>query len=417
MFLSAHVEFMAQTQASTQPSSPQPAAPIPHLSRGMVLLMAFTTGVVVAGNYYAQPLLHSISASFDLSYASAGIIVTVAQLSYALGLVLLVPLGDLFEQRRLMVTLLLLSTSGLFISALSQNFWMLLLGTSISSFFSVVAQVIVPFGAALASPSQRGQVVGTIMSGLLLGILLARTVAGILSDLGDWHTIYWFASIVVLMTTAVLYHKLPQHHQHAGLSYFQSLASILTFFKTEEVFLWRSVMGGLVFASFSVLWTPLAFLLAKPPFDFSDFMIGLFGLAGVAGALAANRAGKLVDQGKAKQTTTIGCVLLMLSWVPIYVGGHSVLALIIGIIVLDLCVQLIHVVNQNIIYQVNPQARNRLNAGYMLSYFIGGALGSLVSAWAFQHYAWAGVSIVGFMLSTLVLIVWFATRQYHQEIT
>ena len=146
-------------------------------------------------------------------------------------------------------------------------------------------------------------------------------------------------------------------------------------------------------------------------------MIGLFGLAGVAGALAANRAGKMVDQGKAKQTTTIGCVLLMLSWVPIYLGGHSVLALIIGIIVLDLCVQLIHVVNQNIIYQVNPQARNRLNAGYMLSYFIGGAFGSLVSAWAFQHYAWAGVSIVGLILSTLVLLVWLATRKYHQENT
>ena len=382
----------------------------PVLSRGMVLLMAFTTGVVVASNYYAQPLLHSISASFDLSYASAGIIVTVAQLSYALGLVLLVPLGDLFEQRRLMVMLLLLSTCGLFVSALSQNFWMLLLGTSISSFFSVVAQVIVPFGAALASPSQRGQVVGTIMSGLLLGILLARTAAGVLSELGDWHTIYWCASVVVLITTAVLYRKLPRHHEHAGLSYFQLLASIFTFFKTEKVFLWRSVMGGLIFASFSVLWTPMAFLLAKPPFDFSDSIIGLLGLAGVAGALAATRAGKLVDQGKARQTTTFGCILLILSWIPLYFGAHSIVALIIGIVVLDLCVQLVHVVNQNIIYQVNPQARNRLNAGYMLSYFIGGAFGSLVSAWAFQHYAWAGVSAIGFILSSLVLVVWLATR-------
>lgn len=382
----------------------------PVLSRGMVLIMAFTTGVVVASNYYAQPLLHSISASFDLSYASAGIIVTVAQLSYALGLVLLVPLGDLFEQRRLMVTLLLLSTCGLFVSALSQNFWMLLLGTSISSFFSVVAQVIVPFGAALASPSQRGQVVGTIMSGLLLGILLARTAAGVLSELGDWHTIYWCASVVVLITTAVLYRKLPRHHEHAGLSYFQLLGSIFTFFKTEKVFLWRSVMGGLIFASFSVLWTPMAFLLAKPPFDFSDFIIGLLGLAGVAGALAATRAGKLVDQGKARQTTTFGCILLILSWIPLYFGAYSIVALIIGIVVLDLCVQLVHVVNQNIIYQVNPQARNRLNAGYMLSYFIGGAFGSLVSAWAFQHYAWAGVSVIGFILSSLVLVVWLATR-------
>lgn len=380
----------------------------------MVMLLAFTTGVAVASNYYAQPLLHSIADYFQLSYASAGVIVTIAQLSYALGLVLLVPLGDLFEQRRLIIGMLLISTCGLLLSAMSMNIWMLFIGTSLTSFFSVVAQVVVPLGAALARPHQRGQVVGTIMSGLLLGILLARTVAGFLSDLGNWRTIYWCAAAVLLFTTVVLYRHLPVRHQSAGLSYLQLLASIFGFFRTEKVFLWRSVMGGLIFACFSVLWTPLAFLLSEAPFGFSDFMIGLFGLAGVAGALAATRAGRMVDQGKSRQTTTLGCILLITSWIPLYFGAHSVLALIIGIIVLDLCVQLVHVVNQNIIYQIRPEARNRLNAGYMLSYFIGGAFGSLASAWVYQHYGWEGVSVLGFILSSLALVVWLGTR-HHQK--
>lgn len=386
----------------------------PALSHGMVLLMAFATGIAVSGNYYAQPLLHSIADYFHLTYSSAGIIVTIAQLSYALGLVLLVPLGDMFEQRKLICSMLLLATAGLLLSAFSPNIWILFIGTSISGIFSVVAQVIVPFGAALAQPSQRGQVVGTIMSGLLLGILLARTIAGFLSDLGDWRTIYWCAAIVMLLTTCILYFRLPVHKQHAGLNYPQLLASIFTFFKTEKIFLWRSVIGGLIFACFSILWTPLAFLLASPPFHYSDFAIGLFGLAGVAGALAANKAGKMVDQGKSSPATTVGCALLIASWLPIYLGGNSVMALIVGIIVLDLCVQLVHVINQNVIYQIKPDARNRLNAGYMLSYFIGGALGSLGSAWIYQHEGWTGVSLAGAFMSVLALVVWLTTRHYQQ---
>lgn len=384
------------------------------LTPALVMLMAFATGVAVASNYYAQPLLHSISSYFDLSYASAGMLVTLAQLCYALGLVLLVPLGDLLEQRRLIVGMLLLSTAGLVLSASSQQIWVLLLGTGITSFFSVVAQVIVPLGAALASPHQRGQVVGSIMSGLLMGILLARTAAGLLSELGSWRTIYWCAAGVMLLTTMVLYIKLPVRKQSAGLSYLQLLASIFRFFATEKIFLWRSIMGGLSFACFSVLWTPLAFLLSQPPYDYSDMLIGLFGLAGVAGALAANKAGKLVDQGKSSQTTTLGCVLLLLSWIPVYFGVHSVVALIVGIVLLDLCVQLVHVVNQNVIYQIKPEARNRLNAGYMLSYFIGGAFGSLASAWIYQQQGWAGVCVLGALLSGLLLVVWLLTQQRHK---
>jgi len=191
-------------------------APSP-LSRWQVLLMAFATGVAVASHYYAPPLLHTIAGQFGVSFARAGTVVTVAQLSYAAGLILLVPLGDLFERRRLIVVMSLLSAAGLVLSALSHQFVWLLVGTALTGLFSVVAQVLVPFAATLARPEERGQVVGTVMSGLLLGILLARTVAGALSSLGDWRTVYWIAAAALVLTTGMLYRHLPRFHQTAGL--------------------------------------------------------------------------------------------------------------------------------------------------------------------------------------------------------
>lgn len=379
------------------------------LNKSLILLMAVSTGVAVANIYYAQPLLHSMAHYFSISYAASGIIVTVAQLSYALGLILLVPLGDLLNQKKLIVSMTALSTIGLIICALSQHLATLLLGTAISAFFAVVAQVIVPLSATLAAPDQRGKAVGTIMAGLLLGILLARTVAGTLSSMGSWHTVYWCAAMLMIVITISLHCKLPDHQQHAGLSYPRLLASILGLFKQEPVFLWRSILGSFVFASFTLMWTPLAFLLAEPPYGYNDATIGLFGIAGAVGAVAAMQSGKLVDQGKGNLTTRYGLLLLALSWIALYVGTSSVLALLAGIILLDMCVQLVHVTNQNIIYQLRPEARNRLNAGYMLMYFIGGATGSLLAANIYQHFKWPGVCIAGFIMAGLALLVWLRT--------
>ncbi|MEN3958549.1 MFS transporter [Enterobacter hormaechei subsp. hoffmannii] len=383
------------------------------LSPALILLMSVATGLAVASNYYAQPLLDTIARAFDLSASSAGFIVTAAQLGYAAGLLFLVPLGDMFERRMLIVSMTLLAAGGMLITASSQSLTMMIIGTALTGLFSVVAQILVPLAATLASPEKRGKVVGTIMSGLLLGILLARTVAGLLASLGGWRTVYWVASVLMVIMALALWRGLPKVKQENHLNYLQLLASVFSLFTRDKLLRTRAVLGCLTFANFSILWTSMAFLLAAPPFNYSEGVIGLFGLAGAAGALGARPAGGLADKGKSHMTTSAGLVLLLLSWAAIWYGHVSVLALIVGILVLDLTVQGVHITNQTVIYRVKPDARNRLTAGYMTSYFIGGAAGSLISASAWQHAGWTGVCAIGAIVAAINLLVWW--RGYHRQ--
>ncbi|WP_225085580.1 MFS transporter [Pectobacterium colocasium] len=393
-----------------QSISPQPQ---PGLSLSLTLIMSVATGLAVASNYYAQPLLETIARVFELSVNQAGFIVTAAQLGYAVGLLFLVPLGDMFERRTLIVGMTLLAAGGMLLTASAPTLWIMIAGTALTGLFSVVAQLLVPLAATLATPETRGKVVGTIMSGLLLGILLARTVAGALASLGDWRTVYWVASTLMVIMALILWRALPRIPQQSTLNYPQLLISIFRLFSNTPLLRTRAILGCLSFANFSILWTSMAFLLASPPYGYSEGVIGLFGLVGAAGALAASRAGRLVDQGKAKPTTSVGIILLLLSWGCIGLGIHSIAALLIGIIVLDLAVQGVHVTNQSVIYRMMPEARNRLTAGYMTSYFIGGALGSLLSASAYQHWGWLGVCGAGAIISLLNLMVWW--RSHHHE--
>ncbi|EPA1040299.1 TPA: MFS transporter [Enterobacter bugandensis] len=387
--------------------------PSQGLSPALILLMSVATGLAVASNYYAQPLLDTIARAFDLSASSAGFIVTAAQLGYAAGLLFLVPLGDMFERRMLIVSMTLLAAGGMLITASSQSLTMMIVGTALTGLFSVVAQILVPLAATLASPEKRGKVVGTIMSGLLLGILLARTVAGLLASLGGWRTVYWVASVLMVVMALALWRGLPKVKQENHLNYPQLLASVFSLFTQDKLLRTRALLGCLTFANFSILWTSMAFLLAAPPFNYSEGVIGLFGLAGAAGALGARPAGGLADKGKSHMTTTAGLILLLLSWAAIWYGHVSVLALIVGILVLDLTVQGVHITNQTVIYRVKPEARNRLTAGYMTSYFIGGAAGSLISASAWQHAGWSGVCGIGALVAALNLVVWW--RGYHRQ--
>jgi predicted MFS family arabinose efflux permease len=382
--------------ASRSPQAPALTAPI-------VLLMSVATGLAVASNYYAQPLLHTIGEQFSLSTAAAGAIVTTAQLSYAVGLMLLVPLGDMFERRSLIVLMSLLSSGSLLISAFAPNIAVLIVGTALTGMLSVVAQILVPFAATLAAPHERGKAVGTVMSGLLLGILLARTVAGVLADVGSWRTVYWVAAILMLAMSAALWRLLPRYQSPAGLSYPRLLASILKMFVEEPLFRARSLLGGLLFAAFSMLWTPLTFLLASPPYQYSNTTIGLFGLAGAAGAYAANRFGRLADRGLGNLATRVGLLLLLGSWGLMAFGQASVIALLAGILIQDLAIQGVHVTNSSALYRMRPEARSRLTAGYMTSYFIGGASGSLVSSWLYSHFGWPGVVTAGAVLGAITL--------------
>ncbi|EIK95552.1 sugar transporter [Pseudomonas sp. M47T1] len=376
------------------------------LSPALTLLMAIATGLTVASNYYAQPLLHTIAQQLGLSTASAGSIVITAQLSYGAGLFLLVPLGDLLEQRRLIVTMTLLSAAGLVLSAMAPNLTLLLLGTAITGLFSVVAQVLVPMAASLAHPQHRGRVVGTLMSGLLLGILLARTAAGLVSSLADWRAIYWLAAALLTLCAVALAFSLPRRRQSAGLGYGQLLGSVLTLFVEEPVLRLRALLGLLTFCLFGLFWTPLAFVLSAAPYGYCDATIGLFGLAGAAGALAANAAGRLADRGKGSLATLIGLATLLAAWLPLAFAGRSLWALLLGVLVLDLAVQLVHVSNQNAVYALRPLARNRLNAGYITCYFIGGALGSTLGAQLYARLGWPGIVGAGVAISALALVVW-----------
>jgi len=383
--------------------------PTTGLSAGLVMLMATATGVAVASNYYAQPLLHTIAAQLGISNATAGWIVTAAQLGYALGLMLLVPLADLFERKKLIVSMTLLSAAGLLLTALASGIIQVLIGTVLTGLFSVVAQILLPFAATLAAPQQRGRVVGNVMSGLLLGILLARTVAGYFSSLAGWQTVYWFGAGMMVVTAIALGCALPRHPQSPGLSYPRLLVSTLTLFVEEPVLRIRALLGAVVFCVFSVLWTSLSFLLAAAPFHYSDRTIGLYGLVGAAGALAALPVGRWADRGKAGHVTSVGLGLLLLSWLPLAAAQTSIVAFFVGVLVLDLTAQAVHVMNLSVINQLRPDARNRLTACYMSCYFIGGASGSVLSTFVYASAGWTGVSLAGAALSAIALIAWRAS--------
>lgn len=386
------------------------------LTPALLMLMTVATGISVASNYYAQPLLNTISHSLSLSQTVAGSIVTAAQLFYALGLMLLVPLGDIIERRKLIVVMMILATLGLVISGSANSFIQLIIGTALSGFFVVVVQVLVPFAATLSAPAYRGRAVGVVMSGLLMGILLARTFAGFISSIGGWRSVYWVAAVLMTFMTIALATRLPKYPPVVKIAYPALIKSIFVLFKDYPPLRLRAILGGLDFALFSILWTPLAFMLVES-YHYSDMVIGLFGLAGAAGAMVAPYAGKFADQGKSGIWTTIGLALLLFSWIPLYFGTVSIVALIIGILVLDMAVQLVHIINMNEVFKLNPEARNRLNANYMFAYFIGGTVSSLSSAYVYQHYGWTGVCVFGAVVALVSMALWFIGKKtVHQTI-
>ncbi|WP_407552468.1 MFS transporter [Streptomyces sp. Pv4-95] len=403
-----------QTPGPEQRSTAEPDAGTGRLGRGTLLLMSVATGLSVAGNYFAQPLLDVIGRDLRLSASTAALVVTVAQVGYGLGLLLLVPLGDLLERRRLAVTLCVATAGFLTVTASAPNAALLLTGTALTGLASVAAQVLVPYAATLSAPAERGRTVGTVMTGLLLGILLARTASGMLAELGGWRTVYWVNAALMLLVAVLLRLRLPALRTTAGLRYPALLRSTLALFVQEPVLRWRAAIGALAFAGFSVLWTAVAFLMSGPAYGWQESAIGLLGLVGAAGSLSASAAGRLADRGLVHRVTGAGAFLLLGSWGLLAAGGAggawALAALLVGVIVLDLAVQAVHVSNQNVVYAVRPEARNRLNSAYMASYFAGGAVGSALTSVVWSAAGWGGVCVLGAALAAAVAAVWLVDR-------
>ncbi|WP_339191595.1 MFS transporter [Paenibacillus sp. FSL R5-0490] len=387
------------------------------MSRLVALLFAVCSGLAVANIYYAQPLLDSIAQELSLSPSSIGIVITVTQICYALGLFLLVPLGDLLNSRKLIIIQMLLSVLALILVGTSQSSPLLFTGMAVVGLLAVITQTLVAFAAHLAAPSERGRIVGLVTSGIVIGILLARTVAGTLNDWFGWRSVYLFSASLTLLGIVALFFVLPrQQSPQVKQSYFQLLGSVLQLYRELRVLRVRGVLAMLIFTAFSILWTSMVLPLSSPPLSLSHTLIGAFGLAGAAGALAAARAGKLADRGLGQKTTGVALVILLLSWLPIGYVHHSLWFLILGVILLDLAVQAVHVTNQSLIYEVRPEAQSRLTAAYMIFYSIGSATGSIVST---QVYAWAGWTAVcwlGAGVSVAALVFWMIDRYMHRNL-
>ncbi|TDF92355.1 MFS transporter [Paenibacillus piri] len=381
------------------------------LSRYAALLFAVACGLSVANIYYAQPLLDVLASEFNIAHSSVGIIITVTQISYALGLLLFVPLGDLVNPRRLIPCLMLLSVIALIVVSFAPTGTMLLTGLAAVGLLAVVTQVLVAFAATLAAPAERGRIVGLVTSGVVIGILLARTVAGLLTDIAGWRSVYSVSAALMIIVTGALFRVLPHHEgkRAASLSYFQLLRSVITLFMQEPILRSRALLALLIFAAFSILWTSLVLPLSGSPLSLSHTAIGTFGLAGAAGALAAARAGRLADRGLGQRTTGIALVLLLSSWLPIGYTERSLPALIFGIVLLDMAVQAVHVTNQSLIFHIRPEARSRLTGGYMIFYSIGSASGSIASTNIYAYFGWNGVCLLGAAVSALAILLWACT--------
>ena len=366
-----------------------------RLSRPLVLLFALACGISVANLYYAQPVLDNIAKSFGTSSGTAGLVVTFAQIGYAIGLAFLVPLGDLLARRGLVPAVLAVTAGGLVVSAAAPGIGVLIAVGLIVGAGAGAAQLLVPMAASLADDEHRGHVVGVVMSGLLLGILLARTVSGVVAEVSSWRVVYAMAAVMTIALALVLRRRLPPEGEREHIGYATLLRSAVKLLVTEPLLQRRAIFGALGFAAFSVFWTTMAFLLAGGPYHYNDLTIGLFGLVGASGALCANFAGRWADRGWTKATTLVFAALLAASFLPLWWGRHSLAMLIVGILLLDVGVQGLQVTNQSMIYRLAPLARSRVNSAYMVCYFIGGAIGSAVGSSIYNSHHWAGVCVLG----------------------
>lgn len=375
------------------------------------LIFAVAAGLSVANIYYAQPLLDSMATDFGISSAASGFVVTLTQIGYGFGLIFIVPLGDLIDRRHLVVGQGVLSVIALIAVATAKTEAILFVSLAAMGLLAVVVQVLVALAASLATPAERGKAVGVVTSGVVVGILAARFVAGMLADFGGWRAVYLTSAVLTAGMVALLMQVMPRNLSPVSAdSYISAIRSIPVLFLRDRMLLVRGLLALLIFAAFSTFWTALVLPLSAAPFSYSHTQLGLFGLVGLAGAIAATGAGKLGDRGHGQAVTGISLTLLLASWVLIALLPRSIPALLLGVILLDLAVQAVHVTNQSIIFDRYPEARSRLVGGYMVFYSIGSAIGAIASTAAYAHAGWSGVSVLGAAFSATALLTWAGSR-------
>ncbi len=395
--------FAAKRNLMTSTTQVLPASNV-TMTRGMVLLFAFCCGAIVANIYYAQPIIELIAPDLGLSSSLASLIVSLTQIGYALGLFFLVPLGDLLENRRLMIITTLVAIASLLGAAYTQQPNAFLLVSLLIGFSSVSVQILIPLAAHLAPEESRGRVVGGIMGGLLLGILLARPVSSVVTDLFGWRAMFIAAAVLMAAISLVLMLTIPKRQPAHSATYGQLLRSLGGLLRQQPVLRQRAVYQGCMFATFSLFWTAAPLELARHH-GLSQSQIAIFALVGAIGAIAAPISGRLADAGHTRIASLLAMLLAALSFIPTLIHpAYSVIGLAVTGVVLDFCVQMNMVLGQRAVYALDAHSRSRLNALYMTSIFIGGAFGSSIASAVYEHGGWLGVVLVGSGFPLLALL-------------
>ena len=380
-------------------------APRTGLSGQLLFVMALTTGLVVANNYYNQPLLGLMAAYFKVGEFEISSIPMLTQIGYAIGLFLIVPLGDMLKRKKLVLIDFVFIIAALVTTALARDPLQLKIGSFFIGLTCVVPQVMVPMAAQLASDEKRGAAIGTVMTGMFIGILGSRTLSGLVGAYWGWQAMYWIAAGIMLILFVILLRFLPEIQPDFKGSYKSLLKSIITQFQSQPKLRLAGFIGALDFAAFSIFWTTLVFLLEGEPFHMGSDVAGAMGLVGIAGAVIASVVGRLSDRMNKSLLIILGTVLILASWVLIGLSYRNLFGLILGAFILDLGVQAVHITNQTMIFEGNPVARNRINTVYMVLYFTGGALGTFIGGYIWHYFQWKGISTAGFVLGILMLLV------------
>ena len=380
-----------------------------NLSRTDVGFMAIATGLIVANLYYCQPLVILIAKEFFIPEEQAATITYLTQAGYAIGMFIMVPLGDKLERKKQIQYTTFAAIIALIIAATSRSFLMLQIASFLIGAFSIVPQLILPLAASLASPEQRGKVIGTIMSGLLVGILISRTVSGFVGLWIGWRGMFWIAAFLCLLIMLVIQKKFPVNRPNFKGTHTQLFNSMFTLIKEQKMLREATLINAVSFAQFGAFWTTMVLLLSEAPFNYNSATIGLFGIVGASGALAAPLVGKLGDKGNPRKVIGYGCVLLLLSFIVFYFSAESLVGILIGIVFIDVGLQAIHISNQTRIYALLPEARNRMNTIFMSFSFLGTALGSAFGIWLWNYGRWEAFSIGGMLLALISIIIYLLT--------
>ncbi|QBQ39675.1 MFS transporter [Sphingobacterium psychroaquaticum] len=390
----------------------------PTITRPLLLLMAVLSGLVVANNYYNQPLLALIAEDFNVQEAAVSKVSVLTQLGYACGLLFIIPLGDKVLRKRLILIDLIFVVLALIMMAFATQIWMLFIASFFIGVTSVIPQLFVPIAAELSTPEKKAANIGIVMSGLLLGILLSRFVGGIIGEYFGWRAMFEIAAIAMIVTWFIVYRFLPNLQPNFIGSYGSLMKSVWQLAKTEPRLQLASFRGAMGFGAMSALFTTLVFHLEGPPFFAGASVVGSFGLFGAVGALSAAFVGRFQKRFSINQLIQAALVILLVSWLFTYFGRYTYIGLIMGVILIDLGLQSSHIMNQADYFSIPTNATSRLNTVYMVSYFIGGSLGTYFAALAWEAAGWEGVCFVGFSFGVLALMahLLFAKRVVHKQI-